>query len=219
MSLKSTTSRIFKKISIIGALPILAFAIVSLQKEETSLKIGAKMPYPTKKMVNVDQTKLSLSDLKQKNGLIVVFSCNTCPFVVGNDDFPGWEGQYNELHTLAQQNEIGFVLLNSNEAKRDNEDSFTAMVEQAKSKFYSMPYLVDKQSVLANAFGAKTTPHVYVFNGQDKLVFKGSIDNTWDSKRAADDHYLKNAIDFLAGKAELAQDSSVPRGCSIKRVQ
>lgn len=219
MSLKSTTSSIIKKIVLIGALPILTLSLASLQEDDDSLKIGAKMPHPTKKMVNVDQTKLSLSDLKGKNGLIVVFSCNTCPFVVGNDDFPGWERQYNELHTLAQQNEIGFVLLNSNEAKRDNEDAFPAMVEQAKNNFYSMPYLVDKQSVLANAFGAKTTPHVYVFNGQDKLVFKGSIDNTWDSKRAVDEHYLKNAIDFLAGKAELSQDSSVPRGCSIKRVQ
>lgn len=198
----------------IGTLLFLSF---TSDKGQKSLKIGAKAPMADVKMTGINAQDLSLNDVKLKNGLIVVFSCNTCPFVVGMDDFAGWEKDYNELHSLAKANEIGFVLVNSNEAKRSGDDSLEKMEVKAKVANYTMPYLVDENSKLANAFGAKTTPHVYYFDAEMKLVYIGSIDNSWDSKREKDEAYLKNAItQHQLGKIETKESN--PVGCSIKRV-
>lgn len=207
---------------IIQLSPVIISAILFFSfagdKGPKSLKIGAKAPLTDVKMKNIDGSELSLNDVKLKNGLVVVFSCNTCPFVVGNDDFPGWEKDYNDLNKIAKANELGFILVNSNEAKREGEDSIDKMIEKAKKANYTMPYVVDVNSEMANAFGAKTTPHVYLFNSDMKLVFMGSIDNTWDSKRTSDEAYLQNAISQMSkGKIEVSE--SDPRGCSIKRVK
>jgi len=200
---------------VIGALLFFSFAG---DKGQKSIKIGAKAPLADVKMKNIDGNELSLNDAKLKNGLVVVFSCNTCPFVVGMDDFPGWEKDYNDLNKIAKANDLGFVLVNSNEAKREGDDSLEKMIEKAKKASYTMPYLVDVNSALANAFGAKTTPHVYLFNADMKLVYMGSIDNSWDSKRSSDEAYLSNAISQMS-TGKIAVSESDPRGCSIKRVK
>ena len=109
--------------------------------------------------------------------------------------------------------------MNANEAKRsaeDSEDTMGAMKERAKAKSYTMPYVVDKGSTLADAFGAKTTPHVFLFDKDMKLIYTGSIDNTWDPKRKEDIPYLINALNQFDTKIKVAE--SEPRGCSIKRV-
>ncbi len=153
------------------------------------------------------------------NGVIVVFSCNTCPFVVGSPNFPGWEEQYEGLKDLAEQNEIGLVLINSNEAKRDGVDSFEEMKKHAKNKGYSMPYLLDKNAGLANLLKAKTTPHIYFFDGASRLIYTGSIDNIWDGKRKKDVPYLKNAIDNHVNHKKIKPSETPAKGCSIKRIK
>ena len=76
-------------------------------------------------MKAVSGQDFSLEDLVMENGMLVIFSCNTCPFVVGNQSMEGWQGRYNEIYDLCKRNRIGMVLVNSNEAKRANVDSFT----------------------------------------------------------------------------------------------
>ena len=186
---------------------------------DKELKFGKKVPLTEEKMKNIDGSMMNLESLKKKNGLIVIFSCNTCPFVVGNEDFEGWEKQYNDLFDAAEKNNIGLVLLNSNEAKRDGDDSFEKMVGHAKNANYKMPYLVDKNSLLADAYGAKTTPHVFVLNIDSKLIYKGSIDNIWDTKRTDTENYLYDAMAHLASKKEMLNQDTPPRGCSIKRLK
>lgn len=181
------------------------------------VKLKEKAPLSAVKMKNTQGGELSLLDAKKEKGLIVVFSCNTCPFVVGTPDFPGWERQYNDLNDLAAQNNIGFVLVNSNEAKRDGADSFDAMIEHAKETKYTMPYLVDVNSQLANALKATSTPHIYMFNENMELVYVGSIDNIWDSKRKSDEPYLKNAIQALGVGNKIKTADTAAKGCSIKR--
>lgn len=198
---------------IVGFLSL--FIVSSLAFGQVKLK--EKAPLTDVKMKNVQGGELSLNDAKKEKGLIVVFSCNTCPFVVGTPDFPGWERQYNELNELATKNNIGFVLVNSNEAKREGADSFDAMVEHAKEKQYTMPYLVDVNSQLANALKAVTTPHIYMFDGNMELVYVGSIDNIWDSKRKSDEAYLKNAIQALSEGKKIKPANTAAKGCSIKR--
>lgn len=182
------------------------------------LKIGKKAPKTDVVMENVDKSTHTLDKLKQENGLLVVFSCNTCPFVVGNENFPGWERQYNTIYQKASEAKIGMVLINSNEGKRTDEDSFEAMQKHAADKGYKMPYLLDKNSDLANAFGAKTTPHVYLLDKDMKLIYQGSIDNTWDPKRKSDIPYLSDALSNVSAGKNVQENTTSPKGCSIKRV-
>ena len=193
------------------------FSSSFLPSKDNGLNLGDRMPMSNLDMMGVRETSHSLESLKKRKGLIVVFSCNTCPFVIGNDDFEGWEKQYDNLNKLASEKEIGFVLVNSNEGKRNADDSFEEMIIHAKKARYKMPYVVDEKSKLADAFGAKTTPHVFVFDKNDALVYKGSIDNVWDSKRTKTIPYLVNVVDYLAGNSALIEGKTFPRGCSIKR--
>jgi hypothetical protein len=83
-----------------------------------SLKIGKKAPMTNYEMKNVSGEDYSLEKLAFENGILVIFSCNSCPFVVGNKEMEGWQGRYNEIHDLCKRNKIGMALVNSNEAKR-----------------------------------------------------------------------------------------------------
>lgn len=168
-------------------------------------------------MENANGKSVVLNDEMNSNGIIIVFSCNTCPFVVGNDSFEGWEKEYNDLYQKAKDAKLGFVLLNSNEAKREDDDSFKAMKKHAKDRNYKMSYLLDKDSKIANELGAKTTPHVFVFNTSKNLIFKGSINNKWDSSRTNDASYLIDIIQKIQTNQLLNYSESEPRGCSIKR--
>jgi len=209
----------------IGALVLagaFAFGLSSVQSTkpgDDGLNIGKKMPLGTYEMIGSDDATYTLNELKEENGLIVVFSCNTCPFVVGSDSFDGWEGQYNSIYKKAKANNIGMVLVNSNVAKREGDDSKDEMADHKKDLGYKMPYVIDKDAKLADALGAKTTPHVYMFNGSGKLVFKGSIDNSWDTKRESLETYLFDAIAAVGNGSEITNNSTTPRGCSIKRAK
>lgn len=182
------------------------------------VKLKSELPLADQSFKNSNGTDLTLRQAKGENGLIIIFSCNTCPFVVGTPDFPGWERQYNDLYNFAKEQKVGFVLLNSNEAKRDKADSFSEMEIRAKTMSYLMPYLVDEKSALANALEAKTTPHVFLFDKDLKLIYSGSIDNIWDNKRKKDIPYLKNAINGMVLNNKIQYKETPPRGCSIKRV-
>lgn len=168
-------------------------------------------------MENANGNDSKLSQELNGNGIIVVFSCNTCPFVVGNDNFEGWEKEYHYLYQQAKEAKLGFVLLNSNEAKRGNEDSFKEMKKHAKKMNYKMSYFVDKDSKIANELEAKTTPHVFVFNASKNLIFKGSINNKWDSSRTKEANYLIDIIQKFKTNQTQTYLESEPRGCSIKR--
>jgi hypothetical protein len=198
---------------------LVVFTSAYLSSDPKPLKIGKSAPLQAEKMRNIDGTEKSIADIKLEKGVLVIFSCNTCPFVVGNEHFAGWEKQYNALNELAKTNKIGMVLINSNEGKRDKDDSFDAMVEHSKKLGYTMPYLLDRNSKIADAFGAKTTPHVFLFNADMKLVYSGSIDNTWDTKRTSDTPYLMNAINELAADTKISLKETPPRGCGIKRLK
>ena len=197
--------------------PTLFVLFTSFYKNGDGLTIGDSIPSSDIEMETASGDTTNLSSLSKENGLIVIFSCNTCPFVVGSGDFTGWESQYNDIYDTANKDSIGVVLINSNSAKRDGVDSKEKMSEHAKEENYKIPYLVDEGSIVANAFGAKTTPHVFVFNGNNTLIYKGSIDNTWDTKRKKDHSYLMNVIKKIVAGKEIKNNSTPPKGCSIKR--
>jgi hypothetical protein len=209
----------------LGAAAILAGAVLtsaglSGDDPQPELAIGAKAPLADAAMTNVDGTMMTLEDAAGPNGLLVVFSCNTCPFVVGNGEkSDGWEGRYNSTNQAAERMGIGMVLLNSNEAKRDNYDSMEAMQKHAKDEGYKMPYLLDKAHRVADAFGALKTPHVYLFDNTMALVYRGSLDDNVSDASAVESNFIMDAMTSLnKGKAcDVAETKAI--GCSIKRMK
>lgn len=175
------------------------------------LELGAEMPEADKMKCVVSNNEVYLDELAEENGILVIFSCNTCPFVVA------WENRYPIINELATDNNIGFALVNSNFLKRNDEDSPEAMKEHAKKHQYRWPYLIDKESILANKFGAQTTPHVFLFDKNMKLVYKGAIDDNYKDASKVEQFYLKDAINSLAKNEEIAVKETRNLGCSIKR--
>ena len=183
------------------------------------LKIGDQAPMIDYKMRDVSGVAPSLSEIKDANGLCVIFSCNTCPFVVGRgEENEGWEGRYNDVANWCSDNKIGVVFVNSNEAKREGVDSMEEMQKHAKENNYNFKYVEDKNSQLANAFGAKTTPHVFLFDKNMALAYEGAIDDNNASAEKVKQHYLKDALVKLAKGEKIDPNNTNALGCSIKRL-
>ncbi len=199
----------------------LAFVTTAFTTGDTeSIALGTKAPKAKMKLQSTDGELYSLMDLHQPNGLLVVFSCNTCPFVIGSSrGTEGWEGRYNRLYKMAQARNMGMVLVNSNEAKRDKGDSMEDMIaHQKEAGFEGIPYVLDQRHMVADAFGAKTTPHCFLFNKDMELVYKGAIDDNPDNAKEVGATYLLDAIDKCARGQEIDPNTTKAVGCSIKRV-
>ncbi len=177
-----------------------------------SLPIGAKIPLAEKMLNSADGRPVSLQQAQQDKGLLVMFSCNTCPYVI--------KAQQHTIDAMNQTKDmhIGMVIINSNEAMRDGGDAPHRMKEYADGQHYTVPYLVDEQSELANAFGATRTPEVFLFDGKGKLVYKGAIEDNPSEPQKTKEYYLLNAMHAVAdGKpVKIAETKSI--GCGIKRM-
>ena len=189
---------------------VILFAI-GVKANTTQLQIGEQAKFTDVKMESATGKSVSLNDLKAENGLVVIFSCNTCPYVMA------WEDRYNAINSWAKSNKVGLAVLNSNHQKRDGDDSLEAMKKHASEKGYQFPYLLDSESLIANAIGAQTTPHVFVFDKNFKLVYKGTIDDNYKDAAAVQHNYLKDAVQSLSSGKSPAIAETKPMGCGIKR--
>ena len=176
-----------------------------------TLKIDQKMPIQNYKVKSIDGDFMSLNNNIKNNGILVVFTSNKCPFVVM------WEDRYKLIEDECLKSDIGMVYINSNEARRDGDDSIDKMKEHARKMGYKYPYLIDKNSKIANSFGAKTTPHIFLFNKNKKLIYKGAIDDNYKSIKNVKEKYLINAITQLNNNEEIKINTTKAIGCSIKR--
>jgi len=188
-----------------------AAALTAFSLREAALPIGAAMPKADIKMKDVSGKTVSLQDAKTANGLLVMFTCNTCPYVIKN------QGRTKEVCKYAMDKKIGVILLNSNEANRASDDSYAEMQSYAKNQGYNWYYAVDSDNVLADAFGADRTPECYLFDKDGKLVYHGAIDDNPADVSAVSRTHLKEAVnEMLAGK-DVSVKTSRSVGCGIKR--
>ena len=203
-----------KLLLILLTLPFLTLAQYGKKTEKSQFKtieINSEIPNMDQKLKSVNGYSYSLESISEKNGLVVIFTSNTCPFVIK------WEDRYTIVEELAKKNNLGLVYINSNYKKRDGDDSFKKMKEHAKKYNYRASYLLDKESKLANSFGAKTTPHVFMFNNEFQLIYKGAIDDNYEDINKVEKFYLKDAIEQLSNGKKIKVSETDPVGCSIKR--
>ncbi len=176
-----------------------------------TLPIGSSLPKADRKMKDVSGKEVAIQDVKKKNGVLVMFSCNTCPFVIKN------QKRAVAICNYALKNDVGVIVLNSNEAQRDDADSYKAMKDYAKEQKFGWSYVVDADNEMADAFGANRTPECFLFNSDLKLVYHGAIDdNPTDADNVKRQHLQEAINEMIAGK-EITVKESRSVGCSIKR--
>ena len=174
------------------------------------LDLGSVLPLEDVKMMDITGKKVSLGEAKGENGLLVIFSCNTCPWVIK------WEDRYVELAKKYQSKGVGMIALNSNETTFESSDSMDEMKKHAKENNYNFYYARDDGSKLAREFGATRTPHVYLFNAEDRLVYRGAIDDNAKNQKKVKKPYVADAIDAMLAGNTIKYASTKALGCGIK---
>jgi hypothetical protein len=191
------------------SLIIAALLLTPAFRPDTGLPIGSPLPKADAKLKDVTGKEISLQQTRKSNGLLVMFSCNTCPYVIRN------QSRTKEVCAYAGRHEIGVVLLNSNEGSRDSDNSFAEMQSYAKDQGYQWYYALDDNATLADAFGASRTPECYLFDKNGILVYHGAIDDSPGDPSSVKRRHLQSAMDeMLAGKPVTVKETRSV-GCSI----
>ena len=176
----------------------------------SELEIGEKMPGIDHLLLGLNGKNITLGDIKGAKGTLVIFSCNTCPWVLR------WEDRYVSIASRYLQKGIGMIAVNSNISRFKGDDSLNKMKKHAKENNYNFPYAQDPKAKLAYAFGATKTPHVYLFDNKEKLVYRGAIDDNARDADNVEEPFLSNAIDQLLAGKKIKKTTSKAIGCSIK---
>ena len=174
------------------------------------LKIGSPMPKTDHILNDISGKNMTLNDAKGELGTLVIFSCNTCPWVIR------WEDRYVSIADRYIPKGIGMIAVNSNASRFQGGDSIEEMIKHANENNYNFPYAQDPGSKLAYAFGATKTPHIYLFDKNDLLVYRGAIDDNARDASSVDEAFLANAIDQLLASKPIKKVTSKAIGCSIK---
>lgn len=172
------------------------------------LKIGDPIiPFA---LPGVDGKVHRTQDYDDKEILVIIFSCNHCPYV------QAWEGRMIEIQADYADKGVQLIAINANDDRKYPEDSFEEMVKRAKAKGFNFPYLRDETQEVARAYGAERTPEVFVFDRERKLRYHGAIDDNYENPQAVKNPYLRNALDALLAGKEPPVAETPPVGCTVK---
>ena len=152
----------------------------------------------------------SLADFSNFKYLVIFFTCNHCPYVLGSDEIT------RSTAEKYMAKGVGFVGINSNSEKTYSEDSFPNMVLRMEKQKFPWVYLYDKDQSIARAYGALKTPHFYVFNENRILVYTGrGVDSPRDTSRMTINNLDKTLEELTSGK-KISEPLTNPIGCNIK---
>jgi thioredoxin-related protein len=202
---KQKMKKIFFSLLAVASLVTLAFT------SGDPLKIGATLPKADLKMKDISGKEVSIKDNLKDKGVLVMFSCNTCPYVIKNQE------RTVAISKYAQKMNVGVILLNSNEGQRTDDDSYAAMQSYAKDQKYKWNYVVDENHVVADAFGANRTPECFLFDKNMTLVYHGAIDDSPSDISTIKRNHLQEAINEMAAGKDVSVKESRSVGCTIKR--
>ena len=174
-----------------------------------TLHINDPMPaFPA--LPGVDGKKYSDKDFAGKKLVVVVFSCNHCPYV------QAYEDRMIALQRDYETKGVQLIAINSNEIHNYPQDNFDEMVKRAKQKGFNFLYLRDDDQSIAEAFGATHTPEFFVFNEKRKLRYHGKMDDNYQNPQSVKEPYLKDALDALLSGKEVKTPETFSIGCTIK---
>lgn len=178
--------------------------------ESKMLPLGTKSPNFTLMNV-VTKKQVSISKLYGRHGLVVMFICNHCPFV---------KHVMEEVIRTANDYRVqgfGFVAISSNDVENYPEDSPEKMAKLAENEHYPFPYLYDEHQEVAKSYDAACTPDFYVFDDEQKLVYRGQLDNSRPGNSIqVTGRDLREALDNLLSNSPQRKDQKPSMGCNIK---
>lgn len=173
-----------------------------------TLQIGEKAPNFS--LPATDGRTYSLESFQDSPILVIVFSCNHCPYVVGSEDrMIAFANDY-------QSRGVQLVAINSNAVTTYADDSFDHMVVRAREKGFPFPYLHDGSQQTALDYGALRTPHFYAFDSERKLRYTGRMDDNPKFPGQETTRELRDAIEDLLHGREVAVPLTNPLGCNVK---
>ena len=207
------TKRIYKALFFTT---IIVFALSGFKENkintiDSGYKIGDEIT--SINLLNVDNNMVSLTDYPDAKGFIIIFTCNTCPFAMANED-----------RIVALDNEFktkGYpvIAINPNNPEVQPDDTFELMQQKAKEKGFTFPYLVDKGQRIYPLFGATKTPHTFIVQKIDhKYIVKyiGAIDDNVRDASNVKKRFVANAVNELLNGKEVTVKETKAIGCSIK---
>ncbi|WP_435415696.1 thioredoxin family protein [Polaribacter aestuariivivens] len=199
--------KITKAILVLCVFALTAFTIKT--DTEAGYKVGDKIE--DFKLKNIDNKMMSLSDFGEVKGYIIIFTCNTCPYSVANED------RIIALDKKYKAAGFPVVAINPNDPSVVPDDSFEKMQVRAKEKGFTFPYLLDEGQKVYPKFGATKTPHVYIVTANDmKVQYIGAIDNSSRNPDAVSEKYAENAVDALLAGKKVEKTETRAIGCTIK---
>lgn len=187
-----------------------ALLLILASPMQAQLKIGDKAP--DFKLRNVDNSWVALKDYSDQKGVVVIFSCNHCPYV------KLYEERYVALQEEFGPRKFPLVAINSNDSTIVAEDGFSYMVQNAVEKGFNFPYLLDDKQ-LFKAYGATRTPHVYLLKNDGKhftVAYIGAIDDNPQDASDVKDRYLAQAIEAVLKGEQPSPAETRAVGCTIK---
>ena len=173
-----------------------------------TLEIGQQAPGFD--LPGVDGRNHSLADFADAKILIVVFSCNHCPYVIGSED------RMIRLHADYAPRGVAMIAISANETENHPTDSFDHMIERSREKGFGFPYVHDESQEVALAYGALRTPHYFVFDEQRTLRYTGRMDDNPRRPGEETTHELRDALDALLAGNDPPVAVTNPIGCNVK---
>jgi len=165
---------------------------------------------PDFNLIATDGIRYKLNDFKSSKLLVIFFTCNHCPYVIGSDE------DTRELADKYIPHGVEFVGINSNSANTYEEDDYDHMVSRMEENDFPWVYLYDESQNVAMAYGALRTPHFYLFNQARKLIYTGrAVDNPRNTSKLAVRDLERAIEEYLSGK-EISVPVTNPIGCNVK---
>lgn len=164
-------------------------------------------------LTNVDGRRVALETFKSTKGLLVVFTCNNCPYSIKYED------RIIALHAKYTQLGVPVLAINPNDPNIVPEDSFENMKERAEEKEFKFPYVFDATQETAKAYGARRTPHVFLLKNSKTgftVAYIGAIDDNPNSASDASEKFVEAAIDAMLADKPIAVNNTKAIGCGIK---
>ncbi len=172
------------------------------------MNIGDKAP--NFRLKGVDNREYSLDSFKDKKILVIMFTCNHCPYV------KAYEDRLIDIQMEYNDRGVQLLAINSNDDKAYPEDSFENMKIRAKQKRFNFPYLRDETQEATRAYNAERTPHIFVFDKDRKLRYTGRVDDNWQEPDKVTKQELREALDTLIKGKEVKNPETHAIGCTIK---
>lgn len=174
---------------------------------------GSDLPQASTSLEQARGGTAALQSLTGERGLAVIFWSNQCPWV------DKYEGRIMDLASTFEPKGVSFVLVNANDPSAFPKESASASRARAKQAGYDMPYLMDKNAALAEAFGAERTPHIFLFDAENTLVYVGTVDDSPGDPGDVTKTYLRSALNAVVQGQSVSNSQTKAFGCTLKLPQ